>query len=283
MKTDPLLTETLSKIKRDYENAILRGGRKEQSSLIRTKKLINLIHEYIKIKLVNNGIETSKIFPPVNQTRGELVMCGLLKEKSQDISILPRKPINGGIVSEGVLKGEIDRLEKNIMSKSISINIRSQLSSLAKNFDTLYERTYAEALNLHLRVPSLVMGEVYMVPLKAYDPDLMKEKKIGWKEKLPLEKYIPAFKYLNNRSLESSEHFKYERVALLIVDFMEDPPKEITSSKYLVKKGYIEPEMSDKLSLEGLSTSNLVSDILEIYKKRHGSLKPFLEDQDTIV
>lgn len=283
MNTDPLLTETLSKIKEEYENAIIHGGRDEQESLIRSQKLINYLHEYVKIKLVTEGISASKIFPPLKNSKPELKMCGFLKEKSQDICVLPSESKKESIVDEGVLKGKIDKLEKSMMSESISINVRSQLSSLGKNFDTLFERTYAEALNLHLRVPELVMGEVYMVPLVAYDPTIMTEHRIGWNEALPLEKYIPAFRELNGRISPDDEKYKYERVALLIVDFTVDPPKEITSSEYFVDKGLISSDMVEYLSLDGLTTSDLVSDILEIYKKRHGSLKPFLEDQDTIV
>ena len=84
-----------------------------------------------------------------------------------------------------------------------------QFGTLLKALEVLYtkfdgkvtdERTFAEALNLHLRANKLVMGEVYMIPLVAYDPEKMVRKEIGWKEKAPI-KYIPAFRELTKRKL----------------------------------------------------------------------------------
>lgn len=52
---------------------------------------------------------------------------------------------------DGILKGERDKYGFEFTEHTLSVNVRSQLSSIAKNFDTLYERTFAEAINLHLR------------------------------------------------------------------------------------------------------------------------------------
>ena len=48
------------------------------------------------------------------------------------------------------------------------------MSSLAKNSDTLFERTFAEAQNLHMRYPDIVLGEVYLIPVHEYDDDMVK-------------------------------------------------------------------------------------------------------------
>ena len=259
---DELLIEILCNMKKEYESAIRNGGRDEVHSLIRSQKLINYIHNYIKEKLILEGVNENNIFPPLNAQKPEIKMSGFLKTKDQDITIFGSKN-NQEKIDNGVLKGEIDPISTYTMDHSITINIRSQLSSLAKNFDTLFERTFAEALNLHLRSPKLVMGEVYMVPIIAYDPDKIKQHKIGWKEQLPLNKYIPAFKALNKRMDITTDYYKYERVALLIIDFREDIPKEFTSSKQLVKEGLIDDEMKEYYSLKNLTTSDFVEDILE--------------------
>ena len=34
------------------------------------------------------------------------------------------------------------------------------MSSLAKNADTLFERTFAEAMNLHMQYPNIVLSDV---------------------------------------------------------------------------------------------------------------------------
>lgn len=270
-KTSENLTDTLAKIKKDYENAITTGGRQAAHSLIRSIKLIGHLHEFIKNELVSQGIHPSKIYPPPGVSRPELKMTGFLKTKSQDICVLPQMP-KSEIIDEGVLIGKTDKIGKEIMNKSISINIRSQLSSIAKNFDTLYERTFAEPLNLHMRAPKLIMGEVYMVPLIAYDPDKMNYNDIGWKENLPI-KYIPSFQMLANRETDTNSEFKYERLSLLIVDFREDPPKVITSLKSFIDIGIISRKDAEKYSLSSLSITDFVPDILKIYEKRHGSIR----------
>lgn len=270
MADDMSINAVILRVKKMYEDAIISGGRDGVHSLIRSKKLINCIHEYIKHELVKQGVDPSKIIPPLGSTKPELKMVGFLKRKSQDISVLSNPP-KTEIIEEGVLTGKKDKVGKEVMNKSISINIRSQLSSIAKNFDTLFERTFAETLNLHLRAPKLVTGEVYMVPLIAYDPDKIDKKKIDWREWLPVT-YIPAFQALNNRKDDEDDEYKYERVCLLIIDFRQNPPEIVESILTFVDEGRIDEEMAKKFSMSGLDIKNFVSDILDIYKKRHGSL-----------
>lgn len=264
------LKAKLKEIKSLYEQAIKTGGRDGVHSLIRSQKLIGIIHDYIKQELISYGISKDKIFPRLNETNPELRMAGFLKEKKQDISIISGK-FNKETIKEGVLIGKTDKIGKNIMNTSISINVRSQLSSLGKNFDTLYERTFAEALNLHLRTNKLVMGEVYMIPLVAYDPDKMAKKEIGWKEKAPI-KYIPAFRELTKRESADIDEYKYERVCLLIVDFRENNPKIISSAQELLDLGWIKKDEINNFSLEGLGMKGFIKDLVVAYEKRQGNL-----------
>lgn len=270
---DDLLLEKLKEIKNLYEEASKRGT-KGTLSAIRASKLIMPIHEYIKEELIAQGINPSKIFPRLNRTKPEIKLTGFLKEKNQDITILPYSP-KPEELKDGPLIGKTDKIGKELTNKSLSINVRSQLSSIAKNFDTLYERTFAEALNLHVRCPNLVMGEVYLVPLKAYDPDKRGNRKIKFKEKLPLVKYIKAFQALNDRGAhEESNEYKYERVCLLIIDFTPEIPNIINDVKDLLKEGLITEKDAGNISLKGLTINDFISDILKIYKERHGSLNP---------
>jgi len=264
------LTVALSKIKRDYEDAIKSGGTEAAHSLIRSKKLIGHLHEYIKNELILNGVDSTKIYPPLGQSRPELKMVGFLKSKAQDICVLPSPP-RREVVKEGVLIGQEDPVGRAIMNESISINIRSQLSSLGKNFDTLYERTFAEALNLHMRAPKLVMGEMYMVPFMAYDADAINRREVDWTEPLPL-KYIPAFRELNFRERDDVDAHKYERVCLLIVDFRKDPPEVIDSSEAFASYETLDEETVKKATLSGLTISDFFSDLLKIYDKRNSIL-----------
>ncbi|MDH3325037.1 MAG: restriction endonuclease [Candidatus Peregrinibacteria bacterium] len=262
----------LIEMKKLYEDTIISGGRKGVTSLIRSQKLINILHNYIKEQLVSYGVNPSKIYPKIDETKPELKMAGFLKEKSQDISIIAGE-FKQEIITGGVLIGKKDKIGLKNLSKSLSINVRSQLSSLGKNFDTLYERTFAEALNLHLRIPELVMGEVYLLPLVAYDPKKMKENEIDWDEKAPI-KYIPAFREINNRSSTEIDDYKYERVCLLIVDFREEQPVIIESSKQLHEMGWIDEKDIEKFSLKGLGIKDFVKDLLNSYEERHGDISP---------
>ena len=256
-------------MKADYENAISTGGSKGTLSLIRSKKLINHIHEYIKDELVAKGVNPKKIYPRQSATRPELTMIGFLKKKSQDVSILSDDP-SQELIDEGVLVGKTDKIGKVVLNSSISINVRSQLSSISKNFDTLYERTFAEPLNLHLRVPKLVMGEVYLIPEVAYDTAAIKKRKVAFKESLPPQ-YIPAFQKINNRPSAVGDEYKYERASLLIVDFRDDPPRIINDVTDLVTDGII-TEVPKGVTLKGLTIDDFVEDILKVYQKRHGNM-----------
>ena len=267
-----MLKSKLKEIKILYEQTVKNGGRNGVHSLIRSQKLIGIIHDYIKQELISYGISKDKIFPRLNETKPELRMSGFLKEKKQDISIISGK-FKKETIKEGVLIGKTDKIGKDIINMSISINVRSQLSSLGKNFDTLYERTFAEALNLHLRTNKLIMGEVYMIPLVAYDPEKMAKKEVGWKEKAPI-KYIPAFRELTKRESADIDEYKYERVCLLIVDFREDNPKIISSAQELLDLGWIKKDEIDNFSLEGLGMKGFIKDLVMAYEKRQGNLNP---------
>ena len=271
MDSEERLISKLSEIKRLNEEASLIGG-ESAINQIRASKLIMPIHEYIKEELIAQGVNPSKIFPPVGSSSPETKLIGFLKGKNQDITVLPVNPSEEKI-EEGVLMGNIDKVGAEATSKALSINVRSQLSSIAKNFDTLYERTFAEALNLHLRSPDLVMGEVYLVPVIAYDPDNRGNGSINFRELLPAAKYVASFSEINNRGIkEEGEAYKYERVCLLIVDFRQDPPRVINDINELVELGVLDAEKADRLSLQGLTIKDFIKDILKIYEQRHGSL-----------
>jgi len=44
------------------------------------------------------------------------------------------------------------------------------------------ERAFAETLNLRLKYPSLIMGEIYLLAVREYDEQLMKQNRIAWKD-----------------------------------------------------------------------------------------------------
>ena len=215
------LRNVLISFKNEYEEAI-RNGTIE--SVIRSQVLINKLHEFSKRGLISRGVSPSKIYPPLNQSRPEKKIIGFLKSKNQDIVVFPSYNRTTEFIKKGAAIGRTDSYGTDFLSKTLILNVRSQLSSINKNFDTLYERSFAEALNLHMRLPLAVLGDLYLIPTVGYDSTAIKEQRIVLNEVNHLLKFISAYIALNNRTDVEDDHYKYERFCLLIVDFSQDPP-----------------------------------------------------------
>ncbi len=255
--------------KQRIEAAIRENGEPGKASIIRSSSLIHLIHDAVKDQLISSGVSADNIFPKIGETKPEVKIAGFLKQKNQDVCVVPsniemkREAISWGpVATEGVY----DQYGYEFSQHTLVINVRSQMSSLAKNSDTLFERTFAEALNLHLRYPDMVLGEVYVIPVHEYSDMQVKNKEVGFKlQQTNLEKYISFFTAMNNRSDEDDD-YKYERVALLIVDFDREQPKLYRSTAELRADGLIADEFG--IELEPLSFDTFSRDILKTYAKR---------------
>ena len=173
-----LLQTAVNEIKTELETAIstatyngnqYANGHEAKEALIRSQNLILKIHEVVKISLLDEISKYRKdftIFPPIGARSPEMAVYGLLKGKRQDVVVMfDDIPHNGNHIAEGPLAGFYDPVGKEKAEKSIVIGVRSQLSSVAKNFDTLMERSFAETLNLRLRLHNLIMGDVYLIPV----------------------------------------------------------------------------------------------------------------------
>lgn len=278
-----LLQNAVLAMKRDLENAIVTAsyngqnysdGQQAKEALIRSQNLILKFHEVVKISLLD---EISRyrtdfsIYPPVGSRSPEMAIYGLLKGKKQDVVIMFDDLVdNRTQISEGPLSGSYDPVGKEKAERSIVVGVRSQLSSVAKNFDTLMERTFAETLNLRLRLPDLVMGDVYLIPVVEYDDSLMKNNQVGWKRSpISIGKFISTFLAINNRSAKKAdpEIYKYERVALVLIDFRQDQPKILLSTEELKTGGFIPANFPQEY--EPLSPVNFAQELYEVYRKRY--------------
>jgi len=276
-------------IKNDIENAIRTGGTKAKNELIRTQKPIKLIHDVIKSELIKNKVDVSLINPDIKQLQKianpsarptkriitlkdkELQIAGYLKLKKQDVSAVPKDILvfTEILNQPTMLEGYADKFGLAFTEQILSINVRSQLSSTDKNFDTLYERTFAEALNLHLRCSKIVLGELYMIIAKEYNEDDAKVNAISFKNADNIEKYIKAFQALNGRKDEKTDFYKYERNCLLIVDFSTKIPKIYSTDDELKQDGLL--PISSTATIKNLTFHNFVSDLLLIHEQRFGS------------
>ena len=264
------IDKQLFKFKKLIEDAIINGGAKGKESTIRSSILINLIHDAVKKSLIDVGINPLNILPNFGNTKPELKLAGFLKQKDQDICVVPSNikkvptPINWGPLA---FENKMDEYGYEYSTNTLVINVRSQMSSLAKNSDTLFERTFAEAQNLHMRYPNIVLGEVYLIPTHEYDDDLVKQKIIKFKSKQTnIEKYISFFNSVNNRNIGGND-YAYERCALLIVDFNQPQPYLFKNSSELKQAGLISNDF--EIEYESLNFQNFANDILKIYSNRY--------------
>ena len=260
------MQNVLKQIKAEFESAITTSrfngnryasGSKAKEALIRSQKIINYIHEFIKTEFVRCGISSEMIHPPLGCSGPEIKLRGKLKSKKQDVLVVPSQEIL-------LTADTFDQQNEKI----ISVNIRSQLSSLAKNIDTLYERTFAEALNLHLCYPKQCLGEVYLIPTHEYDDVPMKNNQVAFKSMSNMEDYIQKFQAVNNRQTTSKDEYKYERVCLLIADFRQDTPKIYNSKEELISDGLIR-EDSDA-NMNHLTINGFVENLIRTYTERFG-------------
>lgn len=265
----------LNSIKRSIERAIRRAGTEGKNNLIRSQKPIKLLHEVVKSELIRSGVNQKLISPPLGQSHGEFSLAGFFKKKDQDISVASNgvSEEEETLDFEGILMGQKDKFGFEFTEKTLSINVRSQLSSSAKNFDTLYERTFAEALNLHLRCPKMVLGEFYMIAVNEYDSAAANRRRVRFRNirgiDKHIEKYLLSFGAVNNRKSINADHYKYERVCLLIVDFSKTTPRLYSYDEQLKEDGLL-PE-NTKATIENLNFETFVSDLVKIHSERFGA------------
>ena len=268
------LQNAVNEIKQSIESIIITHGTEGKNNLIRSQKPIKLLHEVVKSELIRNHINPNLLHPKLSESNGELGLAGFFKKKNQDVSIVPNHlhKIKEKLNFEGILYGTIDNYGLDFTEQTMTINVRSQLSSSAKNFDTLYERTFAEALNLHLRCPKMVLGEFYMISVNEICSNSSNNKTVLYKNltnvSKHIEKYLLSFGAVNGRKNYTSDHYKYERVCLLIVDFSQKVPK-IYNTDAELKADNLLP-LNSVASIENLSFTTFVTDLLNVYSTRFG-------------
>lgn len=264
------IDDQLLEFKLMLENSIITGGVDGKRSIIRSQNLINLIHDAVKNEFIARGVSPDNIYPPFGATKPELKLAGFLKQKDQDICIvpsaIPKSPID---INWGPLAFERkkDPYGMDYSTNTLVVNVRSQMSSLDKNSDTLFERTFAEAQNLHMRYPDIVLGDVYLIPTHEYDDAMVKQHRVDFKRKhTNIEKYLSFFNSINGRQ-QGGPDYAYERCALLIVDFTYDQPYLFENSLQLKEAGLISRHFDIEYS--NLNFQNFADDILEIYSERY--------------
>lgn len=250
------------------------NGQKAKESLIRSQKLIYELHEFTKNEFLAYGIDMKEIFPPINSGSPEVKLHGYFKPKTQDVCIVPNSLDNvSELVNWGAVigTGSTSIYGKYKEERILSTNIRSQLSSVNKNIDTLFERMIAEALNLHLQYPSLVLGELYMIPVHEYDDSAMTNNTVAFKQaQTDIAKFINFFSFLNRYDGKKENAYKYNRAALVVVDFKQSIPKIYYSTDELKNDGLVPSDYHKELN--ELSPATYVYDLIRMYQEVIGPL-----------
>lgn len=271
------LEEALEIIKLSVEDVIKHSGATGKNSLIASQQLINILHEVVKSSLVNEGVNQNLIHPPIAQSNGEKTLAGFLKFKKQDVCVFPNNKVPrtesvdfNGLYNTGTTEPYGELFSEHILS----INVRSQLSSLSNNIDTMFERTYAEPLNLHRRLPKMVLGEVYLISVRELDSAQVTLNNPVYKSFTSstanyLEKYLKGFSALNLRASQRDDDFKYERVALVVVDFSQSPVKIYTTTQDLINDNLL--PANSTASMDNLNYHGLTRTLLDVYEKRFGT------------
>ena len=271
------LQVAVNEIKKSIEKAIKASGTTGKNNLIRSQKPIKLLHEVVKSELIRNNVDENLLSPKLSESRGELGLAGFFKKKNQDVSVISNslQKTEELLNFQGILYGTKDSYGLNFTEQTMTINVRSQLSSSAKNFDTLYERTFAEALNLHLRCPKMVLGEFYMISVNEICSTSSNKNTVLYKKpknvSKHIEKYLLSFGAVNGRNSVTADHYKYERVCLLIVDFSKATPKIYNTDAELIADDLL--PANTIASIEKLSFPNFIADLLNTYSERFGTGK----------
>jgi hypothetical protein len=282
MKLD-LLQQAINGMKQVLETAITTAmlnnrsyanGQKAKEALIRSQRLILPIHEVVKQSLAQELQRRRRkftIYPPLGASAPELKISGFIKAKDQDVVVLfdddaaVPEPIE-----DGPLAGEQDIVGRQQSERAIVIGVRSQMSSVAKNFDTLMERAFAETLNLRLRLPGLTMGEVYVLPVVEYDDVAMQNDRVEWKKRpVNVAKFIKTFLAITHRASGNltEDIYKYERSALVLVDFRPPEPRVYLTLDELRQDSLLPNSFhSDFMRL---SPDRFAQDLLDLHAARH--------------
>jgi hypothetical protein len=278
------LVNAVTLFKSVLDDSIKIAGARGKESIIRSQEPIKIFHEVVKQELIKNHINPALIHPPLGNSKGEKTLYGYFKDKAQDVCALPNNTKQvAEVLTSGLLNGQTDPIGKSLTERTLAINVRSQMSSIAKNIDTMFERIFAEPLNLHMRCPKLVMGEFYIIPTTGYDSDAVKKKKPTFLPKVTAKRgqnkttaeviaeYILAFQSVNNRQFAKGEDYKYERVCLLICDFTTNPIKVYNTDAQLRADNLL--PAGSIATLKGLEFNTFIIDLLNIYTQRFGAGK----------
>lgn len=225
---------------------------------VRSQAWIGNAHEFVKRDLLTCLREQSgQIHPGVGMSphEGELAVQGAYKPKNVDVAWIP----------EGLDVGEegYDRV--------LSLMVRSQWTSVTKNINSNLESFLGEAVNLHLRSPGMVLGQLMVIPVR--DNHFVDDRPVVSASAVPVHRYVEALSMMGRRAEADGPVHEYEAVGLLVIDNTRSTPRPITSLQQLrAAVGASERPFVDALTDEQWQAVNpvtLCQRLVDHYQQRH--------------
>jgi hypothetical protein len=163
--------------------------RADKVAAIRGQSFIKMLHTYCIEELKARNLEKPGLI-----LSGETKILTSHKFKDMDVALI--HPTSGPL---------------------LIICIRSQMSSLSKNFLNYYEMEVGDVSAIHERYPLCVVGLLYLHPARS-----IVEGKGG--ENFDFSRAEKMFKLISGREKSSDAAGHYEEIAYMKVDFEKDPP-----------------------------------------------------------
>lgn len=216
---------------------------------INTTKLQKVLAQMRKERL-SKGVKSSQTHSYIDMLHNycveELERAGFVKDKP-NIQIMMKKSIP-----------RIDKpkeLDVCILHQKagplLGISIKSLNSSITNNFTNTYEMMIGDATLFHKRYPLMVFGHLFLIPK---DVSVFK----GSPESYDLDYYSKLLhQHTTGRKDPSGEVGKFERVALLVVDFKKKLPEIVRQV----------PSQND------IRIETFFEDLVKLYRERNYTLK----------
>ncbi|OIO40192.1 hypothetical protein AUJ10_03760 [Candidatus Pacearchaeota archaeon CG1_02_31_27] len=188
----PVDNTELTKLLAEMKKVHVAGEREGYNEAVRTQKFIRMLHDWALKQLKKVGIKDSKKIKILTETK----VPGYFKLKNVDILV-----------------------QHEIAGPILILSVKSLMSSITNNFTNTYEGMIGDVIGLHERYPYLIMCHIFLMP-----KEVLKRK-----ETYPIKYYARLLGKINGRKDETDDVKKYERIALLLIDFKKNPPQVVDS------------------------------------------------------
>lgn len=227
---------------------------------VRSQAWIGLAHEFVKRDLLAR-VGDGRVHPGIGMSphEGELAVPGAYKAKNVDVAWVP----------DGV---DVDAEGHD---RVLALMVRSQWTSVTKNTSSNIESFLGEAVNLHLRSPGMVLGQLMVIPVR--DNLFVDDRPVVSATAVPVSRYVEVLAKMGSRSSATDPVHEYEGVGLLVVDNTRAIPRPVTSLPQLrAAVGAAERDRVDALTDEQWQLVNpvtLCERLADHHRRRYGGAR----------